>query len=55
MKSFSAETVKFKYLQSVYFDDKGGRHKQPEGVACNEKSVLVVGDTGNGRLLRLYL
>jgi hypothetical protein len=52
MKSFSAETVKFKYLQSVYFDDKGGNLKHPEGVACNEKSALVVGDTGNDRLLR---
>jgi hypothetical protein len=51
-KSFSAETVKFKYLQSVYFDDKGGGLKQPEGVACNEKSLLVVGDTGNDRLVR---
>lgn len=52
LKSFSAETVKFKYLQSVYFDDKGGSLKQPEGIACNEKSVLVVGDSENGRLLR---
>jgi hypothetical protein len=50
--SFSAETVKFKYLQSVYFDDKEAGLKQPEGVACNEKSVLVVGDTGNDRLVR---
>lgn len=52
VKSFSAETVKFRYLQSVYFDDKGGGLKQPEGVACNEKSLLIVGDTGNDRLLR---
>ena len=52
MKSFSAETVKLRYLQSVYFDDKGGGLKQPEGVACNEKSLLVVGDTGNDRLVR---
>ncbi len=52
VKSFSAETVKFKYLQSVYFDDKGGSLKQPEGVACNDKSILVIGDTGNDRLLR---
>jgi len=52
IKTFSAETVKFRYLQSVYFDDKGGGLKQPEGVACNEKSLLVVGDTGNDRLLR---
>lgn len=55
MKSFSAETVKFKYLQSVYFDDRGGGIKQPEGVACNEKSLLIVGDTGNDRLLRYTL
>jgi hypothetical protein len=52
MKSFSAEAVKFRYLQTVYFDEKGGGLKQPEGVACNEKSLLVVGDTGNDRLVR---
>ena len=52
MKSFSAETVKFRYLQSVYFDEKGGGLKQPEGIACNEKSLLIVGDTGNDRLLQ---
>ena len=53
-KSFSAETVKLKYIQSVYFDEKGTGMKQPEGVACNEKSLLIVGDTGNDRLLRYY-
>jgi hypothetical protein len=52
MKSFSAETVKFRYLQSVYFDEKGVGMKQPEGVACSEKGLLIVGDTGNDRLLR---
>jgi hypothetical protein len=52
LNSFSAETVKFKYLQSVYFDAKGGGLKQPEGVASGEKSVLVIGDTGNDRLVR---
>jgi DNA-binding beta-propeller fold protein YncE len=52
LTSFSAETVKFKYLQSVYFDEKGGGLKQPEGVACDEKSLLVAGDTGNDRLIR---
>ena len=52
MKSFSAETVKFRYLQSVYFDEKGVGMKQPEGVAGNEKGLLIVGDTGNDRLLR---
>ena len=52
VKTFSAETVKLRYLQSVYFDEKGGGLKQPEGVACNEKSLLVVGDTGNDRLVK---
>jgi sugar lactone lactonase YvrE len=51
-KPFSAETVKLKYVQSIYFDEKGGGMKQPEGIACNDKSLLVVGDTGNDRLLR---
>lgn len=52
MKSFAAETAKLRPTQSVYYDDKGNGMKQPEGVACNDKSVLIVGDTGNGRLLR---
>jgi sugar lactone lactonase YvrE len=52
MKAYSAETVKLKYVQSVYFDDKGAGMKQPEGVACNDKDLLIVGDTGNDRLLR---
>jgi hypothetical protein len=52
MRSFSAETIKFRYLQSVYLDERGGSLKQPEGVACDAKSNLVVGDTGNNRLVR---
>jgi DNA-binding beta-propeller fold protein YncE len=52
MTSFSAETVKLRYVQSVYSDDKGGGFRQPEGVACNDKSGVIVGDTGNGRLLQ---
>ena len=55
LKSFSAETVKFRYLQAIYFDDRGGGIKQPEGIACNDKSLLVIGDTGNDRLLRYTL
>lgn len=47
-----AETAKFRYLTSVYFDDKGIGLKQPEGVACNDQGVFVVGDTGNDRLLQ---
>ena len=48
----NAETIKFRHLLSVYFDDKGSGMKQPEGVAYGEKSLLIVSDTGNGRLLR---
>jgi DNA-binding beta-propeller fold protein YncE len=33
-------------------DVKGVGINQPEGVACDDKSVLIVADTGNGRLLR---
>ena len=50
--SFGAETVKFRHLQSIYLDEKGGSLKLPEGVACNDKSPLIVGDTGNNRLLQ---
>jgi len=50
--AFSAETVKLRHVQSIYLDEKGTGMKQPEGVACNDKSLLVVGDTGNDRLLR---
>lgn len=52
MKPLSAETLKLKHIQSVYFDEKGVGMKQPEGVTCNEKDLLIVGDTGNNRLLR---
>jgi hypothetical protein len=52
MKSFGAETVKLKYVQSVYFDEKGTGLKQPEGVVCDARSVVVVGDTGSDRLVR---
>jgi hypothetical protein len=52
LNSFSAETAKLRFLQPIYFDDKGGGIKQPEGVACNDQSMLVIGDTGNDRLLR---
>lgn len=51
VKSFSAEQIRLRYVQSVYFDDKGGGIKQPEGIACNERDVLIVGDTENNRLL----
>jgi len=52
LTGLNAQTVKFRHLLSLYFDDKEVGMKNPEGVACSEKSLLVVSDTGNGRLLR---
>ena len=52
MTSYSGPSVKFQPVVSIYSDDKDISLKQPEGVACNEKSFLIVADTGNGRLLR---
>jgi hypothetical protein len=51
-QSFGAETVRLRYVQAVYSDDKNGGMKQPEGVACNDKNLLIVGDTENNRLLQ---
>lgn len=48
----AAEGFKVKPLQTVMADEKGGELKFPEGVACDGKSLLVVADTGNGRLVR---
>ncbi|NQT69762.1 MAG: hypothetical protein HQ552_09290 [Desulfobacteraceae bacterium] len=52
MMSYGGASVKFRHVMSIYADDKGLSLKQPEGVACNEASFLIVADTGNGRLLR---
>ena len=48
----AAEAYRLRYLTAIYLDDKGGGMRQPEGVACNDKSTLIVADTGKGRLLR---
>ena len=52
LHSFAAETVKLRYVQAIYFDEKGTGLRQPEGIECNGKGLLIVGDTGNGRLTR---
>ena len=52
LSSPAAEIKSFKHILSVYSDDKEGMLKLPEGIACNDKSDLVVADTGNGRLLK---
>jgi sugar lactone lactonase YvrE len=49
--SHAAEPVKFRQMPPIYVDGKGAGIRQPEGVACRG-NVLVVADTGNGRLLR---
>ena len=48
----SVGAMKFRYLTSIYADDKGLGLKDPEGVACSGRSLLVVADSGNGRLLK---
>lgn len=50
--SFAAGAEKLKHVTSIYLDEKGGSLKSPEGVACGDKGVFIVADTGNGRLLR---
>ncbi|MBI4699525.1 MAG: NHL repeat-containing protein [Nitrospirae bacterium] len=55
LKAFSAEAVRLMPVMSVYSDDKGEGLKLPEGVACTDRSLFIVADTGNGRLLRYAL
>lgn len=48
----AAETARLRYVAGIYVDGKGVTLRQPEAVACNDKSMAVVGDTGRGRLVR---
>ena len=49
----SAANVKaFQHFLSIYNDEKEAQLKLPEGVACNDKSDVIVADSGNGRLVR---
>ena len=50
--SFGAEVLKFSHITSIYADQHETAIKQPEGIACDDQSLLVVADSGNGRLLR---
>ena len=52
MSSFGVQTLKLRHMLSVYLDERGVGLQQPEGVACDDKSYLVVADTGNGRLVQ---
>ncbi len=51
-EAVAAEASKLRFAVAIYQDDKGVGLRQPEGVACNDRATLVVGDTGRGRLLR---
>jgi hypothetical protein len=48
----AAGGARFRYLAAVYADDAGAGLNLPEGVACDASGQVVVGDTGNDRLLR---
>ncbi len=48
----AAQTAKFRYLLSIYADDQGTGLSAPEGVGCGANGQVVVGDTGNNRLVR---
>lgn len=48
----AAETARLRFLAAAYMDDKGAPLSLPEAIACNGAGQVVVGDTGNGRLLR---
>jgi len=48
----AAETARLRHMTSVYVDDQGGGLQRPEGVACDSAGLVVIGDTGNDRLLR---
>lgn len=46
-----AEKVKLMYAASLYRDERGVGLSRPDGVGCTAGNLLVVADTGNGRLL----
>ncbi len=46
-----AQGVVLLQATSIYEDDKNRPLKAPEGVACTDGGLVVVADTGNGRLL----
>jgi len=43
------------HTTSVYKDNKEGPIILPEGVGCNDQSVFIVADSGNGRLVKYTL
>ncbi|MFI5183734.1 MAG: NHL repeat-containing protein [Vicinamibacteria bacterium] len=48
----AADASKFRFVTAIYLDAKGVGLRLPEGVACNDRSTLIVADTAQARLLR---
>jgi len=48
--SHGAEAVKLRLTTAAYADTDGKSMKWPEGVAYDEKSLLAVADSGNGKI-----
>jgi DNA-binding beta-propeller fold protein YncE len=48
----SGAAIKFKFITCIYAADQGVALREPQGVACNDQSHLLVADSGNGRLLK---
>ena len=55
MKSFSAETVKLRYLQSIYFDEKGGGIEATGGCCLQRKISFDCGRYGKRSSSPVYL
>ena len=52
LRAAPAETARLRYVAAAYVDDKGTGLNLPEGVACDRNGTVIVGDTGNNRLVR---
>lgn len=51
----AAATLRIVAQPGIYFDKEGNGLTRPEDVACDGKALVVVADTGTGRLLRYVI
>jgi len=51
----AAELVKLQHAATLYADDKGIPLRFPQGVGCRAGEVLLVADSGNGRIVRFQV
>ena len=54
-KALGVEAIKFRHVTSIYTGSQNIALKNPEGVVCDDQSLIIVADTGNARLLRYTL